>query len=70
MPDQLVVIGGGKPAFGHSGLSANLRAMYKGQQRILQFTYQNKAINSIQYFLFSVYAMVKHWRRVVITKLR
>ena len=70
MPDQLVAIGGGKPAFGYSGLSSNLSAMYKGQREILRFAYRSHAVNTVHYIFFRLYAAVKHWRRVLITKLR
>ena len=70
MPDALVDIGGGKPTFGSSGLSANLHAMQHGQMRILKYAYKYQQINSLQLALFTMYAILKHWRRVVITKLR
>lgn len=70
MPDRLVEIGGGKPTFGHSGLSANLKAMKNGQIIILKYAYRAKAINCVQYIMFFGYLMIKHFRRVLITKLR
>lgn len=70
MPDRLVEIGGGKPVFGHSGLSGNLQAMLKGQKAILAYAYQCRAINLLQFIVFKGYAILKHWRRVVITKVR
>lgn len=70
MPDRLVEIGGGKPAFGHSGLSANLKAMKNGQILILKYAYRKKAINLMQYIIFFGYLMIKHYRRLIITKLR
>ena len=70
IPDQLVEIGGGKPTFGHSGLSKDLLAMQKGQLRILKYAYDNSAINYMQFVFFSIYASIKHLRRILITKLR
>ncbi len=70
MPDRLVEVGGGKPAFGYSGLSANLNAMLEGQMRILDFVYENRGIGPLQYMFFRVFATVKHWRRVMITRFR
>lgn len=70
MPDKLVEIGGGKPVFGHSGLSGNLQAMLEGQMAILMYAYQCRAINILQYIIFKGYAIIKHWRRVIITKMR
>lgn len=70
MPDKLVEIGGGKPPFGHSGLSADLKAMKNGQILILKFAYNAKKINFVQYIVFWGYLVFKHIRRVLITKLR
>lgn len=70
IPDKLVYIGGGKPTFGHSGLSANLYAMHKGNVEIIKYAYKEKAINFMQFIVFWMYSILKHWRRIVITKLR
>ena len=65
-PEQLVFCGEGKPAFGASGLSANLNGMQRGQRYIIRYAYQTHAINYIQYLFFKMYAELKHWRRLAI----
>ena len=62
-PEQLVFCGGGKPGFGHSGLSANLKGMQQGQEAIIKYAYRQGAINGIQKVLFLAYSRLKHWRR-------
>ena len=65
-PEQLVFCGEGKPAFGASGLSANLNGMQRGQRYFIRYAYQTHAINYIQYLFFRMYAELKHWRRLAI----
>lgn len=62
--------GDGKPGFGHSGLSGNLKEMEKGELKNLKFTYKEKYI-SLGYYLIAVfYSVLKYSRRLIITKLK
>jgi glycosyltransferase involved in cell wall biosynthesis len=70
MPVSLVLTGNGKPSFGHSGLSENLKEMYKGNLLILKEVNKNKFINNLDYYFFLALYGIKHLRRVILTKLR
>ena len=70
LPESLVRTGGGKPSFGHSGLSANLEAMQRGNEFIFREARNNKLIG-LNFFIFlMVYSKVKYLRRILITKFR
>lgn len=70
LPISLVVTGGGKPSFGFSGLSANLEKMYLGNLFILELALQSNVIGNLEYYFLSFFYKVKHYRRVIFTKLR
>jgi glycosyltransferase involved in cell wall biosynthesis len=70
IPDSLVITGDGKPHFGHSGLSANLEAMHKGNLFILKEAFNERKIGFISYSLFFVFYEIKYLRRVLLTKNR
>jgi glycosyltransferase involved in cell wall biosynthesis len=70
LPVQMVVCGDGKPAFGFSGLSANLRGMYEGNIKNIKELKNNKIITSQFYLSLRVFYWIKHIRRIMITKLR
>lgn len=59
-----------KPAFGHSGLSANLWQMEKGELRALRKVYQRQSINYFEYLYFCSWSFFKFIRKVLITILR
>ena len=65
-PEQLVFCGEGKPTFGHSGLSGNLRGMQEGQRFVLKQAYKKHIINLMQYLFYRLYAEIKYWRRIFI----
>ncbi len=65
-PEQLVFCGNGKPVFGHSGLSGNLKGMQQGQEAILDYAYNQNLINRIQFLVFKGYGSIKYWRRIFI----
>ena len=69
-PEQLVFCGNGKPTFGSSGLSGNMRGMQRGQRQILKRAYNKHIIHLTQYMLFALYAELKYWRRILIVKIR
>jgi glycosyltransferase involved in cell wall biosynthesis len=70
MPESLVITGQGKPSFGFSGLSANLRAMQEGNLQILYKNLKEKNISPLEYSFFRVFYLIKYTRRMLITKLR
>lgn len=59
-----------KRGFGDSGLSGNLSGMFFGNIQILNHALKRKSINTAQYTIFVLWNVVKHVRRVVITKIR
>lgn len=70
LPLSLVITGGGKPSFGHSGLSSNLNKMYEGNLFILKQAYSNNYIGFSLYYVLLVFYKMKHLRRIFITKFR
>ncbi|RYJ37852.1 Glycosyl transferase [Flavobacterium anhuiense] len=69
-PQSLVVTGEGKPSFGHSGLSANLKKMHMGNMYILKQALINKLINVWSFLLFWFYYQIKYFRRIILTKIK
>ena len=70
MPDDLVVTGDGKPSFGYSGLSANLKAMNAGVIKNINEMYYLQYITIVGRFLLIIFEKVKYLRRILICKLR
>lgn len=70
LPESLVITGGGKDNFGESGLSSNLTKMYEGNIKILEISLDRKLISYSKYFLYKIFYMLKHMRRLFIVKLR
>lgn len=68
--ESLVITGGGKPDFGFSGLSGNLKEMQKGQYESIKDAYSLNIINSLEKFLLNIYSTLKYWRRLIIVKFR
>jgi len=68
--EPLVNYGNGKPSFGHSGLSGNLRKMHEGIFELHKFALKNKYINCTSYFIFNVYEELKYIRRCGISFVR
>ncbi|MBE0472009.1 MAG: glycosyltransferase family 2 protein [Methyloprofundus sp.] len=54
-----------KPAYGVSGLSANLWAMEKGELDVYRALYSKKLISGFQYLFFSFFSLIKYLKRVV-----
>lgn len=67
---SLVITGGGKPSFGHSGLSSNLWEMEKGDLKIIKEAHNQKIINIFECYFLYVFSLCKYFRRVIIVKLR
>lgn len=67
---SLMTTGGGKPTFGHSGLSGNIVEMEKGELRNIRSVYRKKQINFFEYLFFTSYSLLKFLRRALMTFLR
>lgn len=68
--ESLVITGGGKAHFGHSGLSSNLKEMERGELRNIKLALNLKIINYFEYSLLTVFSILKYFRRVIIVKSR
>lgn len=68
--ESLVVTGDGKPNFGFSGLSSNLREMEKGELKNMRLGYNIGVIGIFEYLFLVIYSLIKYIRRMVIVKLR
>lgn len=68
--ESLVSAWNNKPAYGHSGLSANLWGMQKGEFRALKKVYQTKAINFFEYLYFCSWSSFKFIRKYILTIFR
>ena len=68
--DSLVITGDGKPHYGHSGLSANLRAMEMGAIFTLQEARNKRIISASLFYSFYIFYKMKYYRRLVLTKIR
>jgi glycosyltransferase involved in cell wall biosynthesis len=66
LPESLVITGGGKPNFGHSGLSANLHAMSEGGMKILNLSIKRGDISNVEGLFFHAFYYIKSIRRVMI----
>lgn len=70
MIDQLVIYDQGKSGFGHSGLSANLKEMEKGELKNLKFAFNEGYISFGKYCFCVTYSILKYFRRIMIVKTR
>lgn len=68
LPVRLVYYGGGKPGFGFSGLSANLRKMYEGNIKNIKELKDDSIISGKFYIFLRVFYWAKYIRRILITK--
>ncbi len=68
--EDLVYTGGGKRAFGVSGLSANMKKMYEGELLALEGTKNRKQINFFEFVFFYIWLTSKYIRRIVIKKIK
>ncbi|MEI2393117.1 glycosyltransferase family A protein [Priestia megaterium] len=68
LPVQMVTCGAGKPEFGHSGLSSNLKEMYVGNIENIKELLTNRKITKWFYLNLRVYYWLKYIRRIIITK--
>lgn len=68
--ESLVITGGGKPHFGHSGLSANLKLMEHGNIFTLKEAKKHGLINTPFFCAVFILMKIKFLRRVLITQIR
>lgn len=68
LPVQMVYYGGGKPGFGFSGLSANLKKMYEGNIKNIKELKRESIISGGFYVFLRVFYLAKYIRRILITK--
>lgn len=68
-PESLVITGDGKPSFGHSGLSADLKAMFRGNIFIIKEAVEKNLISNVLFIVLYFYYIIKYIRRILITKI-
>lgn len=68
--ENYAIAGDLKPLYGHSGLSGNLKEMYKGEIKNLQDIYSLNYLNFFQLAIYYFYTSLKYYRRLVIVALR
>lgn len=68
--ESLVITGGGKPDFGFSGLSSNLKGMEMGELKNLNDAFNLKIVGVLEYGFLISYSLLKYVRRMIIVKLR
>ncbi|MCM3150852.1 glycosyltransferase family 2 protein [Priestia megaterium] len=68
LPVQMVICGAGKPEFGYSGLSSNLKGMYVGNVENIKELFVNRKITKRFYLNLRMYYWLKYIRRIIITK--
>jgi glycosyltransferase involved in cell wall biosynthesis len=67
---SLATTGKGKPNFGFSGLSSNLKEMEKGELKNLKDAYNLGVVGGIEYIFLVCYSILKYFRRLLVVKLR
>ena len=70
MSESLVLCGGGKPAFGYSGLSGNVKKMHEGILRVMNIARGKGYLTNWQYIFVCLLEYVKYVRRKLIVILR
>ncbi|WP_339266770.1 glycosyltransferase family A protein [Paenibacillus sp. FSL R5-0470] len=69
LPVRMVYYGGGKPAFGFSGLSSNLKKMHEGNIKNIKELKTDNYIGLNFYVILRLFYHLKYIRRILITKL-
>lgn len=69
LPKRLVVYDGGKPSFGYSGLSSNLKGMQDGVMKNIRELRSKKLISPLFYYFLLVFNNIKYVRRVLIVRI-
>ena len=66
----LVLCGGGKPSFGHSGLSGNVKKMHEGILKVMKLAYKRGYLSRTEHLFVSALEHVKYMRRKLVVSLR
>lgn len=67
--ETLVITGGGKPSFGFSGLSSNVKGMELGVQKNIDEMYSSSELNVYEYMLFKSLSKLKYFIRIIKLKI-
>lgn len=70
LPVQMICYGGGKPGFGFSGLSANLKKMYEGNIKNIKELKRDSIINLRFYLFLRGFYCANYIRRIMISEMR
>jgi len=70
LTEPLITCGDGKPTFGYSGLSANLKEMHNGCRNNVIECYKRKDINVFECAAYCLWEEIKYFRRILIVKKR
>lgn len=62
--ESLVITGGGKPDYGHSGLSGNLWAMEKGELKNIKDCLKLGVINKFEFIFYILFSILKYLKRI------
>lgn len=68
--EPLVLCGGGKPAFGYSGLSGNIKKMHEGVLKMMQIAYKKGYLSTVEYVFVCALEHVKYQRRKLVVATR
>lgn len=65
--EALVDCGGGKPAFGYSGLSGDIKKMHTGILKVMKIASRKKYISRFELLILCIYEQIKYLRRILVT---
>ena len=68
--ESLVITGAGKPHFGHSGLSSNLKKTASGELKNIKEAYVLEIIPKYEYIFLVIFSTLKYIRRIILFNLR
>ena len=68
--ESLVLTGAGKPHFGHSGLSSNLKKTASGELKNIKEAHQLGIILKFEYYFLVMFSTLKYIRRIILLNLR
>lgn len=68
--DSLVICGDGKPSFGYSGLSGNIKKMHKGIITVMKIAKNKGYITKFNLVFLCIIENIKYIRRIMIVKKR
>lgn len=68
-PEKLIYFGGGKRAFGHSGLSSNLKGMHYGNLKNIKELKEANDISIYFYMFLYIFYWIKYIRRIIVVNI-